>query len=368
MTLLFALFLIAHGLIHLLGVAKAFRWADLPQLTQPVSVLFGAMWLAAALLFLGAAASLFVWPRGWWAIGMAAIVVSTIAVVPSWADAKVGAFANVVALVGVLLGFLAQGPTSLQAAFERDVDRRLSSHAPGGAISEADLQPLPPPVRRYLRASGVVGQPRVRNFHARMHGRFRNGRDARWMPFNAEQYNFVDAPARFFLMHASQTFVPFQGYHRYAGSSASMLVKVAALVPVVDVSGDEMTRAETVTLFNDMCVMAPATLIEPTIAWQAVDDRTVRATFSNAGHTVRAELVFNEAGELTNFWSDDRRQVSPDSGTLVAARWSTPLGHSRTFGSYRLASSGEARWHEPAGEYAYIELEIDEIRYNLASR
>ena len=51
--------------------------------------------------------------------------------------------------------------------------------------------------------AGVVGKPRVRNFRVRMHGRIRNGREDRWMPFAAEQYNVVDPAARLFYLNAS---------------------------------------------------------------------------------------------------------------------------------------------------------------------
>jgi hypothetical protein len=159
--------------------------------------------------------------------------------------------------------------------------------------------------------------------------------------------------------------VPVQGYHRFVGSSASMRVKAAALVKVVDAEGPEMTQGETVTLFNDMCIMAPATLIDPGIAWEAVDPRTVRARFTNAGHTIRAELSFNDAGELNNFVSDDRYQASPDGRSMRPLRWSTPVGPYRSFGAVRLPSAGEGRWHEPEGEYAYIELTIDDVQYNV---
>jgi hypothetical protein len=50
MRLIVAAALVVHGLIHLIGVAKAFRRADLPQWTQPISPLTGWLWLAAALL------------------------------------------------------------------------------------------------------------------------------------------------------------------------------------------------------------------------------------------------------------------------------------------------------------------------------
>lgn len=367
-TAVFAIVLVVHGLIHVLGFAKAFGLADLPQLTQPISPVLGALWLLAAFLFLDTAAALFVWPRGWWAIGAFAIVISMLVIVPAWTDAKFGALANVVALIGVVFGFLALGPVSLRAAYDRDAARGLERGAPADPVSGADLAHLPAPVQRYLRRAGVVGQPRVRNFRVRMHGRIRGGRDARWMPLRAEQYNFVDEPARLFYLNASMFAVPVQGYHRYVGPSATMTVKAAALVPVVRVAGPEMDQGETVTMFNDMCFMAPATLIDRAIAWEPVDDRTARARFTNAGHTIRAELSFSDAGELTNFWSDDRYQTSPDGKSVKKVRWSTPLAGYRSFGSVRLAAGGEARWHEPAGEYAYIELELDEVQYNVPAR
>ena len=368
MTLVFATFLVLHGLIHALGFAKAFGFAKLPQFTQPISPFVGVLWLIGGLLFLAAAGSLFLWPRWWWAIGACAIVVSMLIIVPSWTDAKFGALANLVALVGVVFGFLAQGPASLRAAYDRDIDRALARVASAEPVTDADLAHLPAPVQRYLRATGVVAHPRIHNFRARMHGRIRNGPEARWITLAAEQYNFVDEPSRLFYLNGSMFMIPVQGYHRYVGPSATMRVKAAALMPVVDVSGNEMSQGETVTMFNDMCVMAPATLISPTIVWEPVDALTARASFTNAGHTIRAELSFNEAGELTNFWSDDRYQTSPDGKRVKKVRWSTPLGPYRSFGPVRLASGGEGRWHEPGGEYAYIELTIDDVQYDLRSR
>jgi hypothetical protein len=227
MRFAFATGLVVHGLIHLLGFAKAFHIAELPQLTRPVPPLMGALWLAAALLFLFAAGALFFWPRWWWAVGACAIAVSMVAIVPSWADAKFGALANLITLVGVVFGFFAHGPISLRAGYERDVERLLAPSAGVDVLTDSDLAPLPPPVQRYLRVSGVIGQSRVRNFRARMHGRIRQGPDSRWMPFTAEQHNFYDEPARLFYMDASMLLVPLQVFHRYATGAATMRVKVA---------------------------------------------------------------------------------------------------------------------------------------------
>jgi hypothetical protein len=47
--------------------------------------------------------------------------------------------------------------------------------------------------------------------------------------------------------------------------------------------------------------------------------------------------------------------------------WSKPLGDYRWFGPIRLASKGEASWHEPEGAYAYIETITDQVHYNVRS-
>jgi hypothetical protein len=292
-----------------------------------------------------------------------AIAISTIAILPSWADAKVGAAVNLLALAGVAFGYLIDGPASLRAEFDRDVAAARGRMSAAPPVTDDDIAHLPPPVQRYLHVTGAIGQPRVRSVHARMSGRIRSGPNDPWMPIVADQDNFFDEPARFFYLDASRMLVPLQGLHRYVGRTATMRVKAAGLIPVVSASGPEMTRAETVTMFNDMCILAPATLIDPTIRWEGADGSMVRAAFTNAGETIRATLVFNDAGELVNFWSDDRKQVSID-GTSKPVRWSTPMGTYRQFGHVRIGARGEARWHEPDGEYAYIEITIANLEYN----
>ena len=204
------------------------------------------------------------------------------------------------------------------------------------------------------------------SFWARSTGRIRSSRDARWIPLAIEQHNVVTGErARFFYFSGSMMGLPIQGYHRMAGSSATMRVKAAALVTVAEAAGPEMDQSETVTLLNDMCLFAPASLIDAAITWEPAVANRARAVFTNAGHTVRAELSFDDStGELIDFRSDDRYQAAADGRTFRKLTWSTPLSDYRRFGQVRLASKGEARWQEADGSWAYIELTTDEVHYN----
>lgn len=200
-------------------------------------------------------------------------------------------------------------------------------------VTEVDLAFLPEPVAACLRRCGVVGHSRVVKFRAVGHGRIRAGAATPWMSFTGEQVNtFGPDPARFFLM------------------DATMRVGAGALWPIVDALGPEMDRAETVTVFNDLCIMAPAALLDAPVTWQVLDDHRAVGTYTAAGHFVTARLTFNDDHELVDFISEDRLRAVPDGRTFVAQRWSAPVGAYRDLGVRRLATVGEGRWHAPAPE------------------
>jgi len=125
-----------------------------------------------------------------------------------------------------------------------------------------------------------------------------------------------------------------------------------------------MTKGETVTLFNDMCALAPATLIAQSIQWETIDPLTVRATFTNQGYTISALLYFNQVGELMNFVSDDRYQ-QVKGNTFANFRWSTPLREYKEFNGHKLASYLEAIWNMPKGEFVYSQFHVMQVAYNV---
>jgi hypothetical protein len=231
-------------------------------------------------------------------------------------------------------------------------------------VTEADLAPLPEPVRRYLVVTHAAGQPRVQSYRIRFTGRIRSAPDAAWMPFEAQQESFADEPTRLFLMRARMFGAPVEAFHRLIRGHATMQVKVAGLVKVADARGEEMDRVETVTLFNDMCLLAPASLLDPAIAWEPIDARTVRARLTDGRQTISATLLFGDDGLLSNFISDDRSRSSPDGRTFAPLRFSTPVRDYQDFGLVRLAAHGEARWLLPDGEFTYGQFELREVSYN----
>jgi uncharacterized membrane protein YphA (DoxX/SURF4 family) len=361
---------VVHGLIHLMGVVKGFGWADVSELTEPIGTAMAVAWLCAAVVTVAAGAMLLAGVRGWWAVAAAAAVVSQAVIVTSWTDAKAGTAANVLLAIAALYGLRAYGPTSFRARFRRLADESvgaaLSAAGPAGRlVTDDDLEHLPAPVAGYVRATGAVGRPHVVGFRADISGRIRSGPDQPWMRWTGAQVNtFGPEPSRVFFMDATMKGIPADVLHVYVGPTATMRVSVASLVRIVDAHGPEMDQAETVTLLNDMCVLAPAALVDAPIDWTPIDDHHARATFTNAGHTISAVLTFDDDDELVDFVSDDRYASSPDGRTFSLRRWSTPIGDYRAFDGRRAGAFGRGCWH-PDGEpsFDYLEFHLDRIDY-----
>ena len=103
-----------------------------------------------------------------------------------------------------------------------------------------------------------------------------------------KQHNFPHEPARFFFMDATRSGLPVDVLHAFRDRAATMRVRLASLVPLVNAGGPDLTRAETVTLLNDLCLLAPAALLDPAIGWEAIDDRFGVVCIAGAIVLVRA--------------------------------------------------------------------------------
>ena len=235
-------------------------------------------------------------------------------------------------------------------------------------MSEEDLADLPEPLAAYVRRSGALGKPRVTSFSAHFHGRIRSGPDQAWMPFTGKQVNtYGPRPRRVFLMDATRSGLPVTVLHSFKDTTATMRVKVLSLFPSSNASGAEMNRGETVTVFNDLVVLAPAAIVDAPVRWTAVDAQHVRGDFTDGDQTVSAELTFNAEHDLVNFISDDRSRASTDGKSFDPLRWSTPLSAHRDVDGRRVMATGEGRWQapQPEGVFTYLEFHIDDIAYNL---
>lgn len=359
MKIAFLAVVIMHGLIHVLGFTKAFALHNAKQLMQPISKPMGILWLLAFLLFL-TAAILFAFNNSyWWVGGVPAVIISQILIISCWQDAKFGTIANVLILLVAIIGF---SSWSYYTAYKKDVETNLLQKEFGekDLLTETDIQHLPEPVKKYIRYSGSIGKPKVKNFKIEFSGKIRKDEQSNWMHFTSEQYNFIETPTRLFFMNAVMKKLPVAGYHKYKNGIAFMDIRLLSLFKVQFQEGAEMNEAETVTFFNDMCCMAPATLIDKRIVWEETGKYTAKATFTNNGIPIFAELFFNDAGELINFKSNNRFNAEAKQ----KLPWATPLKNYKRINGYTLPGYAETIYTYSNKDFCYGTFNLISIKYN----
>jgi len=157
--------------------------------------------------------------------------------------------------------------------------------------------------------------------------------------------------------------LPVKGFHCFKRGNAFMDIRLFGLFRIQYMDGKEMGISETVTFFNDMCVMAPATLIDERIKWSETDDSRVVAEFTDSGITISAWLEFGTNGELVNFISDDRfAYVSKNH--MQRLRWQTPLRNYQEINGFKISTEADLVYEYPEGDFCYGKFNLTGIQYN----
>lgn len=366
MRYILAFILLIHGGIHCMGFSKAFGYGNITAITKTISKAAGTVWLLVFLIFTGAVILLLLKKQIWWLPAVIAVVVSQILIIMVWQDAKFGTIANILVLAAAIIAI---GSQQFNNQYKKDVTAYLKNSGMfhPGLLTEKDIAHLPGPVKKYLYYTHAVGQPKIKNFQLSFTGQIRKKGQKGWMPFTSEQYNFTEAATRLFFMNAKMMQLPVTGYHCYKSGTAFMDIRLFSLFKVQYQRGNEMNIAETVTFFNDMCCMAPATLIDSRIKWLSTQGNMVQASFTVNGITINAALIFNDEGQLVNFISDNRYAQMND-GSMQQLQWSTPLKDYKEINGYRLASHAATVYKYADGDFVYGNFNLTKITCNINPR
>ncbi len=202
MRYLLTVLIIVHGLIHLMGFAKAFGFAEMPQITKEINKFQGVFWLLVAIGLVITAIGFFLKKDGWWSVGVIMVFMSQVLIITNWESSKYGTIANVIILA---LSLTALASARFTNSYHQDLrELLLLSKTPKTEIlTEADLTGLPIPVQKYIRLTGSIGKPKIRNFRIEFNGKIRQNESAPWMPFTSDQFK----GASIILVHGKNNFL-----------------------------------------------------------------------------------------------------------------------------------------------------------------
>jgi hypothetical protein len=220
-------------------------------------------------------------------------------------------------------------------------------------VAAGELDRLPEPVARWLRASGVVGAPIPAVVYIEQEGRLRTGAGSRWLPFRARQWATSDPPGFLWLARASLgpgVWVgirdAFDGDHGRSGAA------LWGLVPAGAATGPEIDAASLQRWLGELGWL-PAAALDGRIAWRQTGPDEAEATMTVGAATASVAFAFDGAGRLRRVEADRWRA---DVGAVQ--RWRVYLSGWTPRGGIVAPSVAEAVWDDPAGAFTAFQLRI----------
>lgn len=364
LKILFIVILFFHGLIHLMGFAKAFNFAEMSQLTQPISKSQGVVWLTVTLLFLTAIPLFLLRKDWWWLVGIVAVLASQYLILTTWQDAKFGTIANVIALFAVILAY---GQWSVNQSIANDVAqlKQATQSNAQKTVSFKDLEGLPAPVARYFRFALKDGQPLIRVAEIKHKGEFNMG--DKWIPFESTEHFSTNPPA--FIWDSDMTMGSLMSVRvrdAYFQKKGSMLGKIFGLYAMVDAKDNEKLDAGALQRYLAESGWQPTALLpNENLKWTPIDENRALATLNDGNTTVSLEFSFNENGEMTKVFTPARfKEVN---GEYKLTPWECRVGNYEEIEGMMIPMEGEVGWIMPEGYQPYWKGRITEAKYEFGA-
>jgi TusA-related sulfurtransferase len=207
---------------------------------------------------------------------------------------------------------------------------------PSAVFTEAELDGLPGPVRRYLRAAIAPGTPLATAARLRMRGHIKVGR---WLPFRAEQ---TLNPHRGFQWTARAAGV-IAGFDRYAGGQGQMRWKLLGLLPLMQADGPDVSRSAAGRAAAEAIWVPTALLPRFGVDWSAADDRHITARCRIDTVEVQTHYELDADGRVRSVVFD--RWGDPDgTGTWGLHPFGGKVTAYATFDGLSVPSAGRFGW------------------------
>lgn len=236
---------------------------------------------------------------------------------------------------------------------------------PGPAsLDAARLEPLPAPVRNYLKQALAGSPQRVSSVRFRHGGRFRTQLDGPWQSIRGEQYDTTDPPA--FLWWGRLSPLPgvwIDARDRSVGGKGNMVVSLESSVTLFDRAGHELDQGALLRLLSDFVLFPSVMLDERYVAWTPIDDRHARASLRVEGCSVSGVFEFGADGLPSSFHAE--RYLDTGSGEPRLLPWSGDYADYRRVDGLLVPHHFIGYWHVDGQRIPYVDFILETPEYDV---
>ena len=235
-----------------------------------------------------------------------------------------------------------------------------------------ELPGLPPPVQRYFRTVLREGQPIVTGVTVEHRGTFNLGEAAdAWKPFTSWQRVITRRPgfvwdarvsmAPGLAVHVHDAFVAGEGILHPAILGLFSLTTLRASSP----EPGGVAHGELMRFFAEAAWYPTALLPSQGVRWEAVDERSARATITDGAITLT--LGFGFADDGTMAWTRADARGRTVGGTVVMTPWEGRWSDVAERDGMKVPMSGEVAWLTPQGRKPYWRGAVTALQFEFAA-
>jgi hypothetical protein len=234
---------------------------------------------------------------------------------------------------------------------------------PAGCFHPDLVSVLPEPARRYLLHTIAPGAPLASQVELEMRGRIRLSPTGKWMPLRARQVMSCEG----FVWKASAgRLLRIVGEDRYIHGEGAMEWRLWGLIPVMNGSGPNITRAARGRFRAEAAVWLPSLLLpQQGTTWRRVDDKTAEATIEVTGAPFQLLFSIDRDGRLQKVVFSRWGNVGTDNGRWTDIPFGVTFSDDRTFGGYTMPTQVTASWWFGTDkQFDFFEAEITSAKFH----
>lgn len=243
--------------------------------------------------------------------------------------------------------------------------RREGTAAPPAVFTPGDLEQLPTPVARYLRAVLPESGQVIRYARLTQRGRFltRPTPDG-WRPFQAVEHFTATPPG--FVWDARIRMLPgltVMVRDGFVGGRGTMVGTAMGLRRLLAIEGTPAISSGALQRYLAEAVWLPTALLPSQgVAWAPLSDSSARATLSAGATTVSVDFHFGADGLVGRIFTAGRER-DLGGGRSVPTPWQGRFSRYEQRAGFRIPLAGEVEWMLPEGPQPYWRGEIIQATY-----
>jgi len=271
-------------------------------------------------------------------------------------------------ITAVVVGLAAYGAARWAASTKRLVLRLEDARLPAttSRYDAHELDSLPEPVKRYFRTVLKDGQPIVSAVTVEHTGTFNLKQPGeQWKPFTSRQRVVTRRPG--FVWNARIAMVPGLNVYvhdAYVGGEGILNPAILGLFALArPVDAGLLAEGEFMRFFTETVWYPTALLPSQGVRWEAVDDRSARATLEDGKISVMMLMNFNGAGLIESVRVAARAAIVGKA--VVMMPWEGRMSNYQKRDGMFIPLTCEAVWLSPEGRAPYWRGTISSLTYEF---